>query len=263
MDGLLKKTIEHFQAALGALKNAQELQPGDIDLEVELARVTTELGNYLAETGEDDDLAIEFLQEGVALAEEIVRYSDDSPVALYAAATCHFATALVLKQRDRVSEAIVDFEAAQGHLARLNQLSRGPGTLDEFFVVRHLAECLISEARHQDALVQLREVWANLETLSQKPGTVVPLSDLALSLLPIVAEATGELVDPDEIAFLTKLLGALDKVADPARQNQADRAVILKAVLPRLISKATNAPDIRSRLASMLGRELAIRTPKT
>jgi tetratricopeptide (TPR) repeat protein len=255
MDGLLRETTEHFQVALGALRNAQELQPGEIDLEVELARITTELGNYFAEIGEDE-LAFEFLREGVVLSEEVVRYTDDSPVALYAAATCHFTSALVLKQRTRIDEAITELEAAQGHLARLNQVSSEPGSLDDFFVGRHLAECLVSQSRYQEAFILLRGVWTSLESLAQKPGSVAPFSDLALSLLPIIAQSVHDVLDSDEISFLTTLVKALDSAAADAA-NRKDRAVILKAALSKLIPKAAAAPNLRSRLASLLGRALA------
>jgi tetratricopeptide (TPR) repeat protein len=253
MDGLLRETTEHFRVALGALRNAQELQPGEIDLEVELARITTELGNYFAEIGQDE-LAFEFLQEGVVLSEEVVRYTDESPVALYAAATCHFTSALVLKQRARIDEAITDLEAAQGHLARLSQVTSEPGTLDDFFVGRHLAECLVSESRCQEASTLLRGVWTSLESLAQKPGSAVPFSDLALSLLPIIAQSAHDVLDSDEIAFLTTLVNALDSATGA---DSANRAVILKAALFTLIPKATAAPNLLSRLASLLGWELA------
>jgi len=255
MDGLLQETIEHFQVALAALTNAQELQPGEIDLEVELARVTTELGNYFADMGEDE-LAFEYLQEGIDLSEEVVHYTDDSPVALYAAATCHFTSALVLKQRARIDEAITDLEAAQAYLARLNQVTSEPTTIDDFFVGVHLAECLVSQSRYQQAFTLLRSIWTNLETLAQKPGSVVPLSDLALSLLPIIAESAPDPLNPDEIAFLNALVSALDSAGDTTTANRADRAVILKATFSKLIPKAAASPSLRSRLASLLGREL-------
>jgi hypothetical protein len=84
----------------------------------------------------------------------------------------------------------------------------------------------------------------------------VPFSELALSLLPIIARSAHDVLDSDEITFLTTLLNVLDSAgAVPA--NRADRAVILKTALSTLIPKAATAPNLRSRLASLLGWELA------
>ena len=114
----------------------------------------------------------------------------------------------------------------------------------------------MSQSRYQQAFTLLRSIWTNLETLAQKPGSVVPLSDLALSLLPIIAEGAPDTLNPDEIAFLNALVSALDSAGDTTAAIRADRAVILKATFSKLIPKAAASPSLRSRLASLLGREL-------